>query len=81
MESFLIDKIAMETRSTTLPRAPLPQLQTVAIQEACFVSLAKYPHLLSVLTAPDNSDDRNYNLKDTLAQIQSRMIAGFSSLR
>lgn len=71
---------AAPTYTTETPMLPAPP--TVPICEARSVSSAKRPHPPSSPSPiPETSDDSNYNLEDTLAQIQATMTAEFSSLQ
>lgn len=54
---------------------------TISICEDQSITPIKHPHLPSSLPVLDTPDDGNYNLKDTLAQIQAAIVAGFASLQ
>lgn len=68
------------TSGTTTTHNPYLWL-IILICEARSVWLAKCCHRTFSPTAPNTSDDSNYNLKDILAQLQNRMRVSFASLQ
>lgn len=66
------------TNNTTMA-APLSP--TIPIRETRSVSTVKRSYSPSSPLVPETSDNRNYNLKDTVSEIHATIAANFTSLR